>query len=146
MTSCSQRCTCHCQRRRRRSCHLASQPRAIRWTSTQRLHPNPNLRTTSTQGIGTGFREGPPCILTRRSTFHHSCGYLSLKSLYHTARSSDKGLAQFTICLRMSAALNGVVALAYWQEPTQTRYNWVEYVAQYSPVCQMGHSGPVICA
>ncbi len=46
----------------------------------------------------------------------------------------------------MSAALNSVVALAYWQELTQTGYNRVEYAVQDSPACWMGHSGPVIRA
>jgi hypothetical protein len=144
---------CHCRRRSPRSCRLASQPQAIFWTSTHRLHPNPNLRTTSTQGIGSGFREGPPHLLTWRSSCHHLCGYRSLKSSHHTARTSGKGLTQFAICLRMSAALNGAVALAYQQDLTQTGYNWskhannqVEYAARDSPACWMGHSGPVVHA
>ena len=122
-TSCSLSCTCHCRRRRRRSCLLASQPRAIRWTLTQRLPKKTNLRTISTWGIGAGFRDGPPCLLTLRSTCPHSYGYLSLKFSNHTARSSVKGLAQFAICVRTSAALNSVVALTYLQEPARTGYN-----------------------
>ena len=116
-TSCSLRCTCHCRMRRRRSCLLASQPQAIHWTLTQRLPKNPNLRTTSIRGIGAGFRDGPPCLLTWWSTCAHSYGYLSLKFSNHTTRSSEKGLAKFAICVRMSAALNDVVALKYLQEP-----------------------------
>ncbi len=134
------------------SCCLASQPRAILWTLTHRLHPNPVLRTTPTEGTDSGFGEGPPCSLTHGSACHHSFGYLSLKSSHHTARTC-KGLAQLAMCPRTSAALNGAGALAYWQEPTQTGYNWskhatnrVVYTAQDSPACRGWHSGPVIYA
>ena len=120
------RCIVHF-RWRPRSDRLASQPRAILWTLIHRLHPNPVLRTTSTQGTGSGFREGPPCSLTRRSACHHSYGYLSLKSSHHTARTSGKGLAQLAMCPRTSAALNGAGACAYRQEPTQTGYSWSKH-------------------
>ena len=113
-------CVCCCRRRSRWSCRLASQPQAILWTLTQRLCPNPNLRTTSTHGTGSGFREGPPCSLTLRSSGYQPFGYRSLKSLHHTTRTSGKGLAQFDICLSTSTARYGAVALAYRQEPTQT--------------------------
>ena len=114
-------------RRHPRSCRRASQPQAILWTLIHRFHPNPVLRTTSTQGTGSGFREGPPCSLTRRSACHHSFGYLSLKSSHHTARTSGKGLAQLAMCPRTSAALNGAGAHTYRQEPTQTGYNWSKH-------------------
>ena len=144
------RCVGH-SRRRLQSRRLASQPRTTLWTLIHRFHPNPSLRTTSTQGTGSGFREGPPCSLTRRSACHHSSGYLSLKSSNHTARTIGKGLAQLARCDRMSAALNGAGARAYRQEPTRTGYNWsicatnrVVYAAQGSPACRGWHSGPVI--